>query len=112
MLETPTKDNLTSQNGKYSTPNVTPAMEEENSGMERVLDDAEQFLGVLKINKANFQKTKPMNVIAQAVAQINKCLHLAGSYFKTGHEEVKSLFERLDREEQESLVEFTRRETS
>ena len=36
MSETPTEDHLTSQNGKYSTPKVTPAMAEEMSGMERV----------------------------------------------------------------------------
>ena len=87
MPETPTKDNLTSQNGKYSTPNVTPAMAGEMSGMELVLDDAGQYFGVLKMNEANCQKAKLMDVIGKAVAQINKCFHPAGSYFKTGHEE-------------------------
>ena len=53
-----------------------------------------------------------MNVMGQAVAQINKCFHPAGSYFKTGHEGGQSFFERLGREEQESLVEFAQRETS
>jgi len=99
MPETTTKDRLTSQNGKYSTPNVTPAMAFEMSGMERVSDDAGQYLGVLKINEANYQKAKPMNVMGRAVAQIKKCFHSAGSYFKTGHEEGQSFFGRLDREE-------------
>ena len=48
MPETPTKDHLTSQNGKYSTPDVTPAiMAEDMSCMERVSDDAGQFFGSL-----------------------------------------------------------------
>ena len=112
MLETPIKDHLTSQNGKYSTPNIMAlAMAEEMSGMERVSDDAEQHFYVLKMNEANYQKVKPMNVMGQAVAQINNCFNPAGSYFKTGHKEGQSSFERLDREEQESLAEFARRET-
>ena len=53
-----------------------------------------------------------MNVMGQAVAQINKCFHPAGTYPKTGHEEGQSFFERLDREEQESLVEFAWRENA
>ena len=80
--------------------------------MERVSDDAEQNFGVLMMNEANYQKAKPMNVMGQAVDQINKCFQPAGSYFKTGYEEGQSFFERLDREVQESLVEFARRETS
>mmetsp|Transcript_6960 Transcript_6960/g.10279 ORF Transcript_6960/g.10279 Transcript_6960/m.10279 type:complete len:122 (+) Transcript_6960:465-830(+) len=82
------------------------------SGIERVSDDAEQYFGVLKMNEANYLKAKSMNVMGQAVAQINKCFHPAGSYFETGHEGGQSFFERLGREEQESLVEFARRETS
>ena len=63
MLETPTKDHLTSENGKYSTLNAAPAMAEEMSGIERVSDDAEQYFGVLKMNEANYQRAKPMNVM-------------------------------------------------
>ena len=64
------------------------------------------------MNEANYQNAKPMNVMGQAVAQMNKRFHSAGSYFKTGHEEGQSFFGRTEREEQESLVEFARRETS
>ena len=110
--QAPTKAHLTSQNGKYSTPNATLAMAGEMSGMERVLDDAEQYFGVPKMNEANYYKAKPMNVMGQAIAQINKCFHPAASYFRTGHEGGQSLFERPDREEQESLVEFAKREIS
>ena len=112
MLETTTNDRLTSQNGKYSTPNATPAMAEWMSGMELVSNVAEPYFGVLKMNEANYQKANPMNVMGQAVAQINKYFHSAGSYFKTRHEEGQSFIERLDRERQEHLVEFARRETS
>ena len=68
MLETPTKDHLTSQKGKYSTPNGTPVMAEEMSGMERVSDDAGKYFGVLKMKEASYQKAKPMNAMGQAVA--------------------------------------------
>ena len=80
MLETHPKNHLTSQNGKFSTRNVTPAMAEEMSGIERVTDDAGLFFGVLKLNKANYQKAMLMNVMGQAAAQINKFFHPAGSY--------------------------------
>ena len=53
-----------------------------------------------------------MNLMGQADAQINKCFHPVGSYFRTGHEEGQSFFEGLDREKQNSLVEYARRETS
>ena len=52
MLEATTKEHLTSQNGKYSTPSVASAMAGDMSGMERVSDDAEQYPGVLKMNEA------------------------------------------------------------
>ena len=59
-------------------------MAEEMSGMERVSDDAGHCFGALKMDESNYQKAGPMDVTGQAVAQINKCFHPAGSYFKTG----------------------------
>ena len=112
MPETPTKDDLTSQNGKYSTPNETPAMPEEMSGMEKGSDDAGHDFGVHKMNEANNQKAKPINVMGHAVAQISKGIHPAGSNYKTWLEGGHPFFDRLDREEHESLVEFARCETS
>ena len=37
-----------------------------------------EYFGVIKMNEAIYQKAKPMNLMGQAVAQINKCLHPAG----------------------------------
>ena len=36
-----------------------------------------------------------MNVLGQAVAQINMSFHPAGSYFRSGHEGEQSFFEDL-----------------